>query len=201
METYFWRPIDKLVSPNSGTGVDIIYIGRKDKFPYSVGEFKGKERLTLPLSKFNGVVDGEDIEQLSDHDCEGFKLEVTEFEHLSYIEWYEKKDFRGTRHIRPLHPRDSGKCLRLRNNDAMKSIKFYGKPGWKLRIYDSPGCGGNDDWGELTFPNDENVKSVSVPKIGRRGPDESRPEGSYRFHHHNGLPGKVSAIKLIIPGI
>jgi hypothetical protein len=76
----------------------------------------------------------------------------------------------------------------------MKSIKFWGTRGQKLQIFDNPDCKTDDDWGELTFPAGATV--VTLPKIGRQGVREVRPKGSYNFHHHNGLPGKVSAIRI-----
>jgi hypothetical protein len=111
-----------------------------------------------------------------------------------YIDWWEDFDFRGRFHTRTLYAADGGDCLKLENNDAMKSIKFYGMPGWRLRIYDSPSCSTSDDWGELIFPGTYGAV-VELPRIGNNGPGLVSPPGAYVFHYHNGLPGKVSAIR------
>ncbi len=109
--------------------------------------------------------------------------------------WWEKKDFKGTRHTRYLYPADHGKKIKLRHNDAMKSLKFYGQPYWELGIYDSPSCKKNDDYGIVIFPARRDLDCVEVPRIGRQGINKVNPPGLYRFHYVNGLPGKVSSIK------
>jgi len=112
-----------------------------------------------------------------------------------HIDWWHEKDFTGTHHRRELYFEENGRCRKLVHNDAMKSIKFFALPGWRLQIFDSSDCKMNDDWGEITFPSQGNVTSVDLPKIGRRGPNEVIPAGSYEFHYKNGLPGQVSAIR------
>lgn len=137
------------------------------------------------------------LEAMRDSFCKhGIDLPYEDFNcpRIPYIRWWEEKDFKGDSHKRVLNSSDHGKCLKLKNNDAMKSIKFYGLPGWKLYIYDNSGCSTGDDWGVLTFPNDQNAV-VEVPKIGWRGESECNPPGSYKFHRDNGIVGKVSAIK------
>ena len=119
---------------------------------------------------------------------------------LPYIVWWEEKDFKGVSHKRELHPQDYGKCLKLVHNDKMKSIKFYGSPGWKLNIFDNGDCKKSDDWGLITFPYDPNVSVVEVPKIGQQGPSSSVPQGSYEFHLNNGIVGEVTAIKHVTDG-
>lgn len=118
---------------------------------------------------------------------------------LPYIEWWSEKDFKGKPHTRDLHEVNHGKCIRLQYNDEMKSIKFYALPGWKLYLYDSPDCKGNDDWGVLTFPNDSKITVVEVPRIGRQGEVMCSPKGSYKLYKKDGLPGKVSSIRHVGP--
>lgn len=112
-----------------------------------------------------------------------------------HIDWWHEKDFAGTHHRRELYFDDNGRCRKVEPNDAMKSIKFFALPGWRLQIFDNSDCKMNDDWGEITFPSQGAVTNIDLPKIGRRGPNEVIPAGSYEFHYKNGLPGKVSAIR------
>lgn len=109
--------------------------------------------------------------------------------------WWEEKDYRGRKHTRILYPREHGRCLTLVNQDKMKSLKFYGYPGWRLQIFDKSNCSKTDDWAEVTFPNNPNLTHVSVPKIGKKGVSQVNPAGCYKFHYKNGLLGKVSSIK------
>jgi hypothetical protein len=132
LEEYFEEAANK-------DGHDIIehfWVGRASKFPG-----KGKKITNLNFDLNDDFLPPDKI----DHPCPSLVIEeekrthneMNDFENV-YIEWWDKKDFSGNRHRRPLDWRDAGRCIKLRHNDAMKSIKFYGKPGWKLEIYDSP---------------------------------------------------------------
>ena len=47
IENDFWRPIDSFISDSTGTGVNIVYIGRKSSFPNSNGKYAPIERIIL----------------------------------------------------------------------------------------------------------------------------------------------------------
>ena len=176
-----------------------------------------KERKIKGNSNKNGKVATlylEPFEIVSGVDIHGWSLSTRTFaskkhkvickdhpsEDLYYFIWWEEKNFKGKSHKRILYPEDYGKCLDLVHNDKMKSIKFYGLPGWKLYIYDNGDCKKNDDWGVITFPENYNNTVVEVPLIGKQGPSSCNPPGLYEFHYHNGLPGKVSAVKFTYEG-
>jgi len=195
MEKHFWRPVDDY--PSNRGYVDIIYIGKKSSFSYRNGYYKPIEPLFIEMAHISDTVDGQQLEELSDHHNHGFRLSIKQ---APYIVWWEDKEFRGTSHKRVLHPSDYGKCLDLVHNDKMKSIKFYGIPGSKLYIYDEGNCRTKDDWGVITFPNNSIISVVEIPLIGKQGPSSCNPPGTYEFHYHNGLPGEVSAIKFTYEG-
>ncbi|MDH5327803.1 MAG: C1 family peptidase [Gammaproteobacteria bacterium] len=113
-----------------------------------------------------------------------------------FLEWWEEKDYKGARHVKYLSNFALDVCHRLVHNDRMKSLKFHASPGWRLKIFDDSGCKTSDDWAEVTFPNDQNVKVVCVPKIGKLGVTQVTPAGCYKLHRKNGLLGKVSAIRI-----
>lgn len=119
---------------------------------------------------------------------------------IAWIQWWHDKSFTGDRHRRDLHKSDIGKCLKLVHNDAMKSIKVHNDAGFgkafRLQIFDNGNCSSSDDWGEITV--DHSMSIVELPKIGRQGPGSVQPPGTYQFHRHDGLPGKVSAIRLLV---
>ena len=71
---------------------------------------------------------------------------------VAEIQWWHEKDFTGESHKRSLWQSEYGKCQRLVHNDAMKSIKFSGKKGQKLEIFDDKECKTDDDWGVLHIP-------------------------------------------------
>ena len=122
-------------------------------------------------------------------------IKIYKEEKTATLVWWEEKDYRGKKHTRILYPSEHGHCLKLVNSDKMKSLKLYGYPGWRLQIFDNSSCSQTDDWAEITFPNDQNLKFVGVPKIGKKGVQQVTPSGCYKLHYKNGLPGKVSAIK------
>jgi hypothetical protein len=115
--------------------------------------------------------------------------------YVAKLEWWYEQFYSGTKRTRYLYPSQHGKKIKLKHNDAMKSLKFYAKPGWQLEIYDNSDCKKSDDWGRIKFPNNPGTKVVELPKIGRNGENEVVPPGCYKFYYKNGLPGQVSAIK------
>lgn len=74
MERDFWRPID-IYKPAS-TGIDIIYIGRKESFPASMGNFLPIERRRVEFAHVPTTVDSRSFEQLTDHPSEGMRLRI-----------------------------------------------------------------------------------------------------------------------------
>ena len=81
MEAHFWRPIDTLnLGPNpiTGTGIDIIYIGKKSSFPNSRGLFRPVQRRHIPMAGIPASVVGhpEFTDELTDHHSEGFTFKI-----------------------------------------------------------------------------------------------------------------------------
>jgi len=113
---------------------------------------------------------------------------------IAKIQWWGSQNFVGEDRWQGIDQFGKNKCVELFKNDHMKSMKLHAEPGYSLEIFDSPNCSKDDDWGVITVPLEASM--VELPKIGRRGPREVRPAGSYKFHRHNGLSGKVSAVRL-----
>lgn len=165
--------------------IEHIWIGKEASFPGTIGALRA-------INYDDGDEFDDDAVNLTDHNIPYVELILPK--ERATLEWWDNNDFTGTKHTKYLYSGDHGKCLQLVHNDAMKSLKFYAKPGWILEIYDSPSCSKSDDWGKVTYPS-YNVPCVSLPKIGRRGVNEVDPPGCYEFHFKNGLAGKVSAIR------
>ena len=81
MEQHFWRPVNALAfGPGraNGTGIDIVYIGKKSSFPNSVGNFVPKKRHHIPLAGIPADVPGYPHmnHELTDHHSEAYLLRV-----------------------------------------------------------------------------------------------------------------------------
>ncbi len=79
MEKYFWRPIDEAVGRGThGTGIDIVYIGRKSAFRKSKGEYVVVRSDNVSFSGIPVRVDGFPgvFDELTDHDSQGFGLRI-----------------------------------------------------------------------------------------------------------------------------
>lgn len=77
LEENFWRPIDK-VYPTGRLGVDLIYLGKKARFPASVGDYQPVKHLSVRLTDSPVDIPGYPNfpYRLSDHNAEGFVLNI-----------------------------------------------------------------------------------------------------------------------------
>ncbi len=79
MEKYFWRPADKsVICGNHETGRDIVYIGRKSVFKYSMGNYI---LIRTNNVRFSGITDKVDgfpgfFGELTDHNSQGFSFRI-----------------------------------------------------------------------------------------------------------------------------
>ena len=77
MEEHFWRPIDNFRKFCSDyTVIDNIYIGKKESFPDSQGYFKLIKWHRIRMHKKPVSVDGRRIDELTDHNAEGFSFNI-----------------------------------------------------------------------------------------------------------------------------
>lgn len=112
--------------------------------------------------------------------------------------WYEETNFQGPGHLLNLSEEARGTCLSLPKANAMKSIKFFASPDWKLSLYDRPNCSESKDWAEITFPDDPELRAVEIADLD--DPATASPISAYQLHRKDGLTGKVSAFKVIKEG-
>jgi hypothetical protein len=78
------------------------------------------------------------------------------------------------------------------DNDEARSLVLSNiKPGYVIQIYDDPGCSTGDDWTEITVRQDFSRLVIESFETNR---DDS--DILVAHHHHNGLDGKVSCVKL-----
>jgi hypothetical protein len=77
MEKHFWRMIDDFQSfCTDYTVVDNVYIGKKKSFPESQGYFQRKKWHRIRMHKKSVRVDGRQLNQLTDHNAEGFSFDI-----------------------------------------------------------------------------------------------------------------------------
>jgi len=77
MEGFFWRPLDKFQKFCSASIVlDNIYIGKKESFPNSKGYFQLIKWHRISMRKKPIFVDGHKIDELTDHNPEGFSFDI-----------------------------------------------------------------------------------------------------------------------------
>ncbi len=77
LESHFWRMIDDFRSfCTDYTVVDNVYIGKKKSFPNSLGYFQLKKWHRIRMHKKPVIVDGHELDQLTDHNAEGFSFDI-----------------------------------------------------------------------------------------------------------------------------
>jgi hypothetical protein len=77
MEKHFWRPLDNFSNYCTGYRVrDLIYIGKKESFPYSRGRFQLVKWHRVQMHKKPVLVDGHRLDELTDHNVEGFTFNI-----------------------------------------------------------------------------------------------------------------------------
>lgn len=80
------------------------------------------------------------------------------------------------------------------NDEARSAVMIFAKAGTAIRIYDDPDCETSDDWTEIIVKRD-----LFSHRIGTF--ENSANNADYRasHHHHNGLDGKVSCVRIGVP--
>jgi endonuclease/exonuclease/phosphatase family metal-dependent hydrolase len=77
MEKHFWQPLDNFSSSCTGYTVrDLIYIGKKESFPYSRGRFQLVRWHRVLMHRKPVVVNGTRLDELTDHNAEGFSFNI-----------------------------------------------------------------------------------------------------------------------------
>lgn len=100
------------------------------------------------------------------------------------------------------------------DNDEAKSMKLQNMPaGTVIKVYDSPDYGDHDDWQKTTVIQSRPGINVVAPTFETEWPkpqeySEATPINdafkwatTLALHYDNGLNGKVSCVKVDLPGV